>query len=530
MRNKLLKIFLIQNKWNYVGLLSMIVICSCIQIMIAMGYQYLASRASLEILVPIALLFGVLWSVKFLLNYWIQIVGIKVDMKSKSFFTRGMIDRLFDENYSDVEKNRQEYYSTIYLRDVETVSQYTSRVFIPSCLGAFSFLFAICVGLYLSPLLTLLILCVSSCSVFIIEMYKKSLMSTEQEKMSQLEKFNQLTMSLKYNQISIRMMKAQSYMEKLIMKLWEQLKKDEKQYIGIQAKLRAMNFGIGLIMNTVWMVVALYMVYRNYLSFGSFLVFMTLSSTYNWPFFELPFIKSEQYSVENSYQKLVEYQANREKGKVVERKEAFQSLELQNLEYQYPDTEKRIQYPDIQLISGEWIAITGGSGVGKTTLSKILLGLYKPSKGKIKINGKEEKTIVECLRFGYMPQNVNLFLDESLSYNITLKDEELDFDHKKWVEQEELFKELLSKDRIREYADKLSGGELKYLGVLRTIAQKADIFVFDEFSAGLDSNKMERIFKMLREIGGTMIFITHDRKVMEQCDRCVVLNGEHYGR
>ena len=87
-------------------------------------------------------------------------------------------------------------------------------------------------------------------------------------------------------------------------------------------------------------------------------------------------------------------------------------------------------------------------------------------------------------------------------------------------------KSIFKKD-IREDFDNFSGGELKYLGVLRAISKNPDVIVLDEFSAGLDENNTNRLLDMLKRLNKTLVFISHDEKVIQRCDRCVILNGEY---
>lgn len=527
MKNTLLRTIFLNNKLHYFIIVLFVLLCSFIQIVISMSYRYIVDYANLNNIFQIAVFFVALWIFKFVITSIMKLLGVKVELKSKRIFTNMFITRLFNERYVDLEANGNDFYSTVYLRDVENVSSYTSKIFIPIILGMSSFIFAIGIGVYLSFSITLLILLLSLISVYITNLYKKSLVISGETKMHKHEILNKLSMSLKSNQITIHVAKCQEYAKDLIMKSWNGFRKEEEKYINISAKSRSMNFGAGLIANTLWMIVALYMVYLGSLSIGSFLVFMSLSSIYNWPFFELPLVNTEKYQIENSYKKISEYHFDNTAIDGIRKKETFENIELIDLVYQYEGANHTIQFPNIKINAGDWISIQGHSGAGKTTLSKILLGLYKSNSGIIKINDQIiNGKISDAVIFGYLPQNISIFLNENLAYNINFNEQALT-ENQKQVIISDIFGDFMNSTQLREHADKFSGGELKYLGILRALSKNVDILILDEFSAGLDQNRVDKILDMLSLMNTTIIFITHDARIIHKCKRSLVLNGKH---
>lgn len=181
--------------------------------------------------------------------------------------------------------------------------------------------------------------------------------------------------------------------------------------------------------------------------------------------------------------------------------------------------------------SGEFLSILGPSGCGKTTLLKILIGIEKPSSGKIYKGDKDITKLDPAKReMGIVFQNYALFPNMSVLDNVMyalklkLKDKE-----KAKKQALEMIEVVNMNEHIKKYPHQLSGGQQQRVAIARTLALNPDIILFDEPMSALDADNRLTLRKELkdiqREFKTTMIYITHDQEeAFSLSDRVIVMN------
>jgi ATP-binding cassette subfamily B protein len=208
---------------------------------------------------------------------------------------------------------------------------------------------------------------------------------------------------------------------------------------------------------------------------------------------------------------------------------------LNNLDYKYPGASKPIfnQF-NLKIIKGSKCAIVGRSGVGKTTLLDILIGIYELQKGKLLVDNKEIN--LKNLRqwknkIAYVPQEVFLF-DDSIARNISLEFDSENIDEKKLKECAKLseiydFINNLPKrfdTLVGENGARLSGGQKQRLGIARALYKNKEILILDESTNALDSESEEIILKNLANIKDiTIIQVTHKLNSSFKFDQIIKL-------
>ncbi len=196
---------------------------------------------------------------------------------------------------------------------------------------------------------------------------------------------------------------------------------------------------------------------------------------------------------------------------------------------------KALNNVNIEFEKGEFTAIVGPSGSGKTTLLNLLGGLDKPSEGQIFI-GDEEITRLKDSKLidfrlkniGFVFQSYNLIpvltAKENVSFIMLLQKKS-----KKEMDEraEELLKEVGLADKFDVRPNKLSGGQQQRVAVARALASRPQFILADEPTANLDTvsafNLLDIMAKLNREENITLIFSTHDQRVIDRARRVVKL-------
>lgn len=217
------------------------------------------------------------------------------------------------------------------------------------------------------------------------------------------------------------------------------------------------------------------------------------------------------------------------------------SIQINDFSFKYPNTERYIyKNLNLSISGGEKIALVGNNGVGKSTLIKVLIGLFRDFEGDILIEGKSIKKMNNRSLFSIFSvvfQDVNL-LAYTVSENITGKVEGGD-KNKIWevLEMVGLRKKIEEtskglEQQVYKYIDEdgleFSGGEGQKMAIARAIYKDAKVFILDEPTASLDALAEKEIYEKFGEItkGKTTIFISHRLASTKFCDRIILLGSD----
>ena len=209
---------------------------------------------------------------------------------------------------------------------------------------------------------------------------------------------------------------------------------------------------------------------------------------------------------------------------------------MQNITFGYSRLEEPlIKDFSLSIKSGEKIAIVGASGSGKSTVSKVLSGLYKPWEGSILIDGKKLSDIPkQQLRgsFAVVDQDIMLF-DDTISQNIRMWDSSLeDFDVILACKDADIYNEIAGrKDGFNSVVvpggKNFSGGQLQRMEIARVLALDPSILILDEATSALDAETEDKVMRNIRARGITCIVIAHRLSTIRDCDRIIVLDEGH---
>lgn len=212
------------------------------------------------------------------------------------------------------------------------------------------------------------------------------------------------------------------------------------------------------------------------------------------------------------------------------------SVEFRNVSFAYPgNSQNALDKISFKAAAGERIGIIGRIGSGKTTLEKLVLGLYAPTEGAVLIDGIDIKQIDPAdLRrsVGYVPQDPVLFYG-TLKHNLTMGAPFAQDSHMLEAARVAGIDEFVARHpegydmMIGERGDSLSGGQRQAVAVARALINNPPILLLDEPSSNMDNQSEAALKRRLREAsqGKTLVLVTHRTSLLELVDRLIVIDN-----
>ncbi|MBQ0823102.1 peptidase domain-containing ABC transporter [Microvirga sp. HBU67558] len=207
-------------------------------------------------------------------------------------------------------------------------------------------------------------------------------------------------------------------------------------------------------------------------------------------------------------------------------------IELRDVAFRYADTEPEVlSGATLAVEPGEFVAITGPSGGGKTTLLKIMLGLFRPTQGRVLIDGTPlEDFGVQAFRsqIGVVMQDDQL-LSGSIAENIAFFDARIDLDRMRecathaGIDQEIMAMPMNYNTLVGDMGTVLSGGQRQRVLLARALYRGPRVLFMDEGTSHLDLDKEQEVNRALAGLAITRIVIAHRPETIRAADRIVVL-------
>ncbi len=241
--------------------------------------------------------------------------------------------------------------------------------------------------------------------------------------------------------------------------------------------------------------------------------------------------KSAITSIYEDLKEIDELNAQKREKNKEEKAIQFQNkIEIKDLTFSYPGAEKEVLKDlNLEIRKKSSVAFIGHSGAGKTTLADILMGLLKPAKGDVCIDGV---SIFEGLNswhqiIGYIPQTIYL-MDDTIKNNIAfgIEEKEIDPARLKYAVEQAQLSQLIEElefgldTKIGEMGVRLSGGQRQRIGIARALYHNPEILVLDEATSALDNETEKAVMDAIETLHGkmTLIIIAHRLSTIKDCD------------
>ncbi|WP_245701787.1 type I secretion system permease/ATPase [Franzmannia pantelleriensis] len=289
-------------------------------------------------------------------------------------------------------------------------------------------------------------------------------------------------------------------------------------------------------------IVGVYLIIEGDLSQGGLIAAYLLSSRAMAPVSQAAALLAQYHQSSTALESLngvMDKPVERPEGKsFVSRPVVRGEIELSRITLRYPDEERdAIRDISLKIKPGEKVALLGRVGSGKSTLNKLMLGLYEPTSGAVLLDGVDIRQFdpIELRRhIGYVPQDVSLFYG-SLRENVVAGG------GSEGVEDEALL-QALTISGIDELVDQhphgvdlpvgergqmLSGGQRQGVAIARAVVHDPQILLFDEPTSAMDHASEEAFKKRLSEYAAakTMVVVTHRTSLLSLVDRIVVVDN-----
>ena len=211
-------------------------------------------------------------------------------------------------------------------------------------------------------------------------------------------------------------------------------------------------------------------------------------------------------------------------------------VEIDELTIGYSKKNPLVEIPRLEISSGEIIAITGPSGVGKTTLIRTISGLVRPLKGQVSLFGQPFGVRPKRGSLGYIPQRLGLVRHASVFHNVMLGARAGNsgpysiFPNSKIRDScLDSIRRMGLSEKLYEPIRRLSGGQQRRVAIARAMAQSPKIILADEFLSELDEKTLEmvktEVVEFVRNESSTLIVVEHDvSRAKSIADRMLVID------
>ncbi len=274
------------------------------------------------------------------------------------------------------------------------------------------------------------------------------------------------------------------------------------------------------------------------MTFGELTAMLSIISQIRAPITGVSGLIPQYYSALASAERIMELEdlpdepRAKNNSEIEELYEEMTSVRLRNVSFSYGDSRGILKGADMTLNKGEIIALVGGSGEGKSTIFRLLLGLWRDFDGDITIEKKDAIPLTPAERglFAYVPQG-NLILSGTVADNIRFCNNEarnVDIENAaKCADLYDFIKNLPGgfQTELGEGGKGFSEGQLQRVSIARAVLSGAPILLLDECTSALDEKTEKTVLENIKALGKSAVIISHRSAALDICDKVYALEN-----
>ncbi|MBC7087851.1 MAG: ABC transporter ATP-binding protein [Tissierellales bacterium] len=410
------------------------------------------------------------------------------------------------------------------LRIKQFIEKNIEKIFFYPISFIFSFIFMIRINYTIGLILIPIIIVSSLLNILISDKIRKELKSN----INITHNLNSYEQDIMQNQDFVRSQRIYDYVLNKFDDLLNIMYSSDKSTL----KVKYISYIPGLINEylpiLVLSFVSLKLILNGELNYGDFIMMVGLTNQVSLPFtkflrivYELKILDvyEENFTKLNTAKTYNNLPANNEEIHV----------DISNMSFAYEvHSSSTLNQINLSINKNEKVLITGPSGIGKSTLIKLIYGLIEPTKGNVKVFGvdpyKNERTIYKNIAIVDDHQE---FFKESVEFNIALKTDLTDDEAirlEKIIEDLELKSLCKEKEYIEKNGQNLSGGQKLRVLVARALFSQRKLMLLDEPDFALDVSGIDKVYELITKANSTIIVITHNKNIREFFDSHYVFN------
>ena len=485
------------------------------------------------LVIGVILITGFDYVLKLVRSHFVDLAGSRIDVKLSGFIMQKVMGMRLEDKPASVGSFAQTLRSFEAIRDFVSSASVTALIDLP-----FAILFIIVIAWIAWPLIIFPLIAVVFVLLYTFKIQKEVHALTEQSQRTAALRNSVLIESLSALE-TLKTLGAENYIQTKWEMIAAQLAKvtsstrlKSHSATGVVGAMSAVCVAVNVL-------VGVYLIHFKMLTMGGLIASGMLIGRIIAPLGQVVSLMMQYENAKLSL-KTIEEQMKKPTERsqdisYVHREHIRGDIELRQVKFSYPNQEnKALDGVSINVKQGEHVAIIGRTGSGKTTLMRLILGLYQPSEGAIRLDGIDLRQIDPAdvrSHMGSVEQHTTLFFG-SLRENITIAAPHVEDSQIIEAAEIGMLTDMVNQHprgfdmTIGERGESLSGGQRQGVAIARAVLMSPSILLFDEPTSAMDFTTETLFIKKMKSYteGKTLIVTTHRMSLLDLVDRLIVMD------